>query len=275
MADGMHASCLDTFMVLLQALPASLRVLHASTAPVELLAQLTALESLTLENRFSHAASATCSLSMLQRLTMLQLGRAKAAELDMIGACAGLRTLCLHGASFNRRSVLLYTSTSCLDLEHAVLPCKHNARPVACLHIATTLYYITVLDLDEGETPLPLQCPQLTRLQLCSGEYDWDHVLAMTLELGQLETLEVPKIEDIDEVTATALARLPQLRTVNVSHSPLCAPGQETKSAGKPLWVPICECMASEVVERLLRLRQAAPHIDWVVAGMGCCDEEP
>ena len=98
MANGMHASRRDSFLVLLQALPASLRVLHASTAPAELLSQLTALEALTLDEE--DAAAVTCRWSALQRLTMLQLGHwVGEAELPMIGGCTGLRTLCLRSAS--------------------------------------------------------------------------------------------------------------------------------------------------------------------------------
>jgi hypothetical protein len=129
--------------------------------------------------------------------------------------------------------------------------------------------------LPEQRGPVLLEFPQLTRLQLLERWLLPTQLPAMVAQLPQLQILEVPKIEDIDEVTVRTLARLPQLRTVNLSHLPLCAPGHETESAGMPPWVPICECMAPEVVERLLRLRQAAPHIHWVVAGMGCCDEEP
>jgi hypothetical protein len=113
-ANGMHASRRDSFLVLLQALPASLRVLHASTAPVELLLQLTALEALTLDEK-EDAAPVTCRLSALQRLTMLQLGHwVGKAELDMIGGCTSLRTLCLRGASFALVSD---------QVEHAILHC--------------------------------------------------------------------------------------------------------------------------------------------------------
>lgn len=86
-------------MVLLQALPASLRVLLAFSAPVDVLAQLTALESLTLEDTISDAGEAASSLSALQQLTRLHLGRAEDAEMDTIRACTGLRSLCLGGAS--------------------------------------------------------------------------------------------------------------------------------------------------------------------------------
>jgi hypothetical protein len=72
-----HHTLRDTCIALLQALPASLRVLRTCTAPVEVLALLTALESLTLEDTISDAEEATCSLSVLQRLTRLHLGRAE------------------------------------------------------------------------------------------------------------------------------------------------------------------------------------------------------
>ena len=66
---------------------------------MDVLAQLTALECLTLEDTISDAEEATCSLSALQRLTQLHLGRAEDFELDTVVACTGLRTLCLGGAS--------------------------------------------------------------------------------------------------------------------------------------------------------------------------------
>jgi hypothetical protein len=94
-----HHTLFDTCIVLLQALPASLRVLLAFSAPVGVLAQLTALESLTLEDTFSNAGEAACSLSALQGLTRLHLGRAEDAEMDTIRVCTGLRMRCLGGAS--------------------------------------------------------------------------------------------------------------------------------------------------------------------------------
>lgn len=98
---GMH-SVLNALVVLVQALPASLQVLQAARVPVILLAQLTALEFLTLEDTISHAAAATCSLSVLGRLTMLQMGRSRNAELDMIGGCTSHRTLYLRSTSFGQ-----------------------------------------------------------------------------------------------------------------------------------------------------------------------------
>ena len=95
-ACGGHVFCRDTCTVLLQALPASLRVLQAFRVPLDVLAQLTALESLTLEDSVSNVTGAACSLSVLQRLTRLQWGCAKHAELDLITACSGLRTLCIR-----------------------------------------------------------------------------------------------------------------------------------------------------------------------------------
>jgi hypothetical protein len=132
-----------------------------------------------------------------------------------------------------------------------------------------------IAGLDPGETPLPLQCLQLTRLQLCTGEYTIGDVLAMASELPQLEILEVLQIEhfDISDDDAMALSRLPKLQTVNISDAVLCESSHAMDPAGTPRWVPICECMEAEVVEDLLRLRQAAPRINWVMEGMHCCDK--
>ena len=126
MAAGWYASWRDTCLVLLQALPASLRVLHASTAPAELLARLTVLESLTLDDTISQVAAATCSFSALQRLTMLQLGRAHDAELDMIRACTGLRTLYFGSES---------SALCSIQPEHAAL--QYPAWSIACTYECT------------------------------------------------------------------------------------------------------------------------------------------
>ena len=95
-----HWSLCDTFHVmLLQVMLASLRVLQAFRVPVEVLARLTALESLTLEDTVGNAAEAACGLSVLQRLTRLHLGHAQDAQLRIFAGCTGLRTLSLGGAS--------------------------------------------------------------------------------------------------------------------------------------------------------------------------------
>jgi hypothetical protein len=89
-------------MVLPQALPASLRVLQAFRVPVDVLARLTALESLTLDDTIGGAAEAGCGLSALQQLTRLRLGGAADAEMRLIDGCTGLRTLCLRSARLPR-----------------------------------------------------------------------------------------------------------------------------------------------------------------------------
>ena len=82
-----YSSLCDIFHVmLLQAMPASLRALQAFGVSVEVLARLTALESLKLEDIVGDAVETTCGLSVLQRLTRLHLGDAEDAELRTFGA---------------------------------------------------------------------------------------------------------------------------------------------------------------------------------------------
>jgi hypothetical protein len=135
--------------------------------------------------------------------------------------------------------------------------------------MAVTLLCVAALFLYKG----PQEFPQLTRLQLVEGG-DFD-VLDMVSVLHQLEILEIPGIGDIHEDSAEALSELPKLRTVNLSDSLLCESSHDMEPAGQPSWVPICECMPPELVEQLLRLRDAAPRINWVLEGMSCCDKQP
>ena len=121
---------------------------------------------------------------------------------------------------------------------------------------------------------MPLQYPQLTRLQLLEGAYLRADLLDTIAELRQLEILEVLDVAgNIDTKTAKRLSRLPKLRTVNLSHALLHVPGDEAEPAGRSPQVPRRECMSPEGGERLLCLHRAAPRIKWVLDGMACRGE--
>ena len=96
----------------------------------------------------------------------------------------------------------------------------------------------------------------------------------MTSELDQLEILELLG-KGINKDEALKLSQLPTLQTVNLSDSLQRVTGHNTEAPSKPPWVPICECMPSEAAQQLVDLREVAPHINWVVKGLGCCDEKP
>lgn len=161
-------------------------------------------------------------------------------------------------------SVILWQHAHLLPECHA-----HQAHGLQHLHAMSCT---AELRLDEG--PVPLRYPQLTRLQLLEGGHLRADLLATVAELRQLEVLEVLEVAgDVDTVTAKQLARLPKLRTVNLSQEPLHAPGDEAEPAGRPPRAPERESMQPEVRERLLRLQRAAPRIKWVLDGMGGCRE--
>ena len=65
--------CEQVICSIAQALPNSLRVLETVCVPTEVLVQLTALERLTLTSMPGTTEQPTCSLSALQRLTLLDL----------------------------------------------------------------------------------------------------------------------------------------------------------------------------------------------------------
>ena len=71
--------------------------------------------------------------------------------------------------------------------------------------------------------PLPLPHKQLTRLRLQIGEHDIRNILVMISELARLEVLEVLGVTrrafELLAFDATALARLPKLRLVDLSGS--------------------------------------------------------
>ena len=96
----------------------------------------------------------------------------------------------------------------------------------------------------------------------------------MISELDQLEILELLETRNINKDEALKLSQFPKLQTVNLSDSLQRVTGHNTEAPTKP-WVPICECMPSEAAQQLQDLREVAPHINWVVKGMGCCDEKP
>ena len=82
-----------------QALPSSLRVLEAYLVPAKVLAELTALERLSLDSMIRSVGRPTCSLSTLQRLTLLHFNYAEDEDLLAFAGCTGLRALCLTSAS--------------------------------------------------------------------------------------------------------------------------------------------------------------------------------
>lgn len=126
--------------------------------------------------------------------------------------------------------------------------------------------------LDEG--PVPLRYPQLTRLQLLEGGHLQADLLDTIAELRQLEILEVLEVVgDIDTKTAKRLSRLPKLRTVNLSHALLHAPGDEAEPVGRSPQLPKRDCMSPAGGERLLRLQRAAPRIKWVLDGTAASDQ--
>ena len=59
--------------------------------------RLTALERLSLVSMLGTTEQPTCSLSTLQRLTLLQLNNITNEVLHAAAGCSGLRTLCLNG----------------------------------------------------------------------------------------------------------------------------------------------------------------------------------
>jgi hypothetical protein len=76
-----------------------LQVLEAYLVPAEALVQLTALERLSLDTTMSSEGQPTCSLSALQRLTLLHFNYAGDEDLLAIAGCTGLRSLCLTSES--------------------------------------------------------------------------------------------------------------------------------------------------------------------------------
>ena len=122
---------------------------------------------------------------------------------------------------------------------------------------------------------LPLPYPQLAHLQLWGGEFSMAVVLVMTSELPRLETLELLNMQqEPDEHEAVQLSQLPNLRTVNCSSTPLWDTELDQEPQGRPPWVPICECMPRGTEAQLTLLRQAAPHINWVLDDMDCYAEQ-
>jgi hypothetical protein len=116
------------------------------------------------------------------------------------------------------------------------------------------------IDADGAEAPLPFG--QLTGLWLQSSDHNTTEILAMTSGLPRLEELAVhlDTTFDLYVLDAAALLRLPQLRLLDLSGSPLWDshhPGESDEH------MPMCE------VERLMHLQRVCPHIEWVLRKSG------
>ena len=123
---------------------------------------------------------------------------------------------------------------------------------------------------DTGELQ-PLPYKQLTGLQLQDGDYDVSDILIMVSELPRLEVLEVLAFTcqalELRAFDAAVLARLPQLRRVDLSGSLLWdGPSDDDASGHEPVqgddmvqYVPV------RVVQQLIDLQRAYPNITWVV----------
>jgi hypothetical protein len=211
-----------------------------------------------LDETTEYAVAVTRNPSILQRLTTLRLGyRVYNAELNMIGGCTGLRALCLRSTSFTSLLILVVHATLHCPAYGYCLPLTIQLmNPVSC-----------VAALVLRDEPLPLQCPQLTQLQLCGHKYTMTHVLAMVSQLPQLEILEVLGSEDPNEHEALALSQLPNLQTVNLSKSLLSELDLKAKPASTMRRVHSHEQMSSEMREHREcqeLLQEAAPDINWV-----------
>jgi hypothetical protein len=110
--------------------------------------------------------------------------------------------------------------------------------------------------------PLPLQCRQLTRLQLCDGRFSATDILAMVSQLPQLEVLEVLGKEDFTELQALARSCCPNLRTVNLSESLLSAPNRNKKPRRKSRRVSSVEVDSIAHWTCMMRKAQAAPNVN-------------
>ena len=133
---------------------------------------------------------------------------------------------------------------------------------VHCLHLRMHYCHaLTGLDLDLEAELLPLQCPQLTELQLCEGRFSADKILAMVSQLPQLEVLEVLDREDLTELEALPLSCCPNLRTVNLSESLLSAPDRDRPPRRKSRPVSSAE---RNFIARLMGEAQAAPNSNGV-----------
>ena len=115
------------------------------------------------------------------------------------------------------------------------------------------------IDADGAEAPLPFG--QLTGLCLQSSDHNTTETLAMTSGLPRLEELAVHlgTTFDLFVLDAAALLRLPQLRLLDLSGSPLwdSRPGESDEH------MPMYE------VERLMHLQRACPRIEWVLRKLG------
>ena len=120
-------------------------------------------------------------------------------------------------------------------------------------------------DLDIG-VPLPLPHKQLTRLRLQIGEHDVRNFLVMISELARLEVLEVLGVTrrafELLAFDATALARLPKLRLVDLSGSLLW----DDALVDRPVrGSDMKEYLALRVVNRLMSLQRANANVEWVL----------
>ena len=118
----------------------------------------------------------------------------------------------------------------------------------------------------------PLLYSQLTHLQLVGSDRLPHDFLDTAPELPRLEIFEALDTYKIGKALADQLPRMPSLRVVNLSKSLLCETHLDMEPAGKPPWVPICECMPEWIVEDLTCLQAAAPHISCTMDYMGCSE---
>ena len=109
---------------------------------------------------------------------------------------------------------------------------------------------------------MPLPYPQITRLQLCCGDFEMKDIVAKVSAMPQLEVLDVldQTEQPIDLSEAhTLMFHLPNLREVNLSGSLLWDPGATMEVSQHLRYLPL------HVARQLLTVQKAAPHIDWVL----------
>jgi hypothetical protein len=117
---------------------------------------------------------------------------------------------------------------------------------------------------SEAAEVLPLPFQQLTELHIWRAKLPWPLILAMIADLPQLEILNVVNSIDIGLSAADAvpLSRLPKLRVIDLSGSQLCnddRPMHPVQSRDQQWRLHVF------VVQQLLHLQRALPHVEWVV----------